>query len=486
MSKNADIINKKFLKARQKAIRTYVVIDYFTTLIAWIIFWIYRKQWLYDANPEWETGIIPWNTRDYIIGLLFIPGLWLFLHYLSGAYFDPYRKSRIHEVNRTILVSIIGALIIGFTAIANDWETFVYFFKITSFYFLGHTFLTSFGRVLFLNQIKRQLIRKQYGYNTIIIGTNGKILKTYSELMSDKNADLYLVKGYLTPDQKIPDSENDTTVPYLGSIEDISKIIDEYEIEEVVIALDSKEHKPLEDILVTLSYKDVYVKILPDTYDILSGGVKTSNVFDPIFVTIRPQLLPDWQQVVKRFIDIVVSLFGIILLLPVYIISAILVKKSSKGPVFYKQERIGLFGKPFYIYKFRSMYIDSEINGPALSSAEDPRITPWGKIMRKWRIDELPQFFNILKGDMSLVGPRPERQYFIDKIIITHPHYKYLHRVKPGLTSWGMVKYGYAENTDQMITRMKYDLLYIKNCNLLLDIKIILYTLKVLTQGRGK
>src|SRR5690606_38593044 len=190
--------------------------------------------------------------------------------------------------------------------------------------------------------------------------------------------------------------------------------------------------------------------------------------------------------VIKRVIDITVSATAIIILIPVYLISALFVKISSKGPVFYKQERIGLFGRPFYIIKFRSMYIDSEANGPALSKAKDPRITPWGRIMRKWRIDELPQFFNILKGDMSLVGPRPERQYFIDKIIVTHPHYKYLHRVKPGLTSWGMVKYGYAENTDQMITRMKYDLLYIKNCNLLLDIKIILYTLKVLTQGRGK
>jgi lipopolysaccharide/colanic/teichoic acid biosynthesis glycosyltransferase len=162
------------------------------------------------------------------------------------------------------------------------------------------------------------------------------------------------------------------------------------------------------------------------------------------------------------------------------------VKLSSPGPIFYKQVRIGIYGKPFMIYKFRSMVLDAEANGPALSSENDPRITPWGRFMRKWRIDELPQFFNILKGDMSLVGPRPERQFYIDIIAKTNPHYKYLHKVKPGLTSWGMVKFGYAENTKEMIERMKYDLLYIKNCSLVLDFKIMIYTIFVILQGRGK
>jgi lipopolysaccharide/colanic/teichoic acid biosynthesis glycosyltransferase len=159
---------------------------------------------------------------------------------------------------------------------------------------------------------------------------------------------------------------------------------------------------------------------------------------------------------------------------------------SSQGPIIYKQQRIGLFGRPFYIYKFRSMYTDAEKGGPALSSKDDSRITPWGRVMRKWRIDELPQFVNILKGDMSLVGPRPERKHFIDIISSTHPHYKYLHKVKPGLTSWGMVQFGYAENVSEMMERMKYDLLYIENCSLALDLKIMLYTLMVIFQGRGK
>ncbi|MBX9448964.1 MAG: sugar transferase [Taibaiella sp.] len=221
-------------------------------------------------------------------------------------------------------------------------------------------------------------------------------------------------------------------------------------------------------------------------YDFLSGSVKTSNVFDPIFVTIRPELITDWQKAIKRAIDFCASMLAVFILLPVYLLCTIMVRLSSKGPILYQQERIGLFGKPFKIYKFRSMYVDAEKDGPALSRTADPRITSWGKVMRKWRLDELPQFFNIIKGEMSLVGPRPERKFFIDRIIPTHPHYKYLHRVKPGLTSWGMVQFGYAETIDQMIERMKYDLLYIENCSILLDMKILIYTFKVLAQGRGK
>jgi exopolysaccharide biosynthesis polyprenyl glycosylphosphotransferase len=275
-------------------------------------------------------------------------------------------------------------------------------------------------------------------------------------------------------------------LPQLGHISDLERIIDNYEIEEVVVAVDSAEHHLLENILTRLSYRPVVIKVLPDLYDIISGSVKTNNVYDAVLIHIYPDLMPDWQRVWKRAIDIIASLTAIVILSPLFIFSAIKVLLSSKGPIIYKQKRIGAFGRPFSIYKFRSMYVNAEEGGPALSSKMDPRITPWGRIMRKWRIDELPQFVNILIGDMSLVGPRPERKHFIDIISTTHPQYKYLHRVKPGLTSWGMVQYGYAENVTEMVERMKYDLLYIENCSLALDIKIMLYTFIVLFQGRGK
>lgn len=475
----------KFNTARRKAITSYIITDYITAFIAWVIFWIYRQHVLHNASPEWLPGIRMWSTRDYFIGIVLVPTIWIILHYFTGAYFDLYRKSRLHEIYRTGISSFFGALLLGFTAIANDFSTFVYFFQITSLYFIFHFTITSIGRIFILNNIKRKLKKPDYGYNTLIIGGNGKSSLAYNELVKGSTANLYKIKGYINVDTTTPEPDN-IPIPKLGNRENIDAIIDNYDIEEVVIALESKEHQKLESILVQLSYKRLYIKILPDLYDIISGTVKTSNVLDPIFVTIQPELIADWQKVMKRWIDIIIASFAILLLSPVYIFSAIMVKRSSPGPLLYKQERIGLLGKPFNIYKFRSMYIDAEKSGPALSRNHDPRITPWGRIMRKWRIDELPQFFNILKGDMSLVGPRPERKFFIDQIIVTHPHYKYLHRVKPGLTSWGMVQFGYAENIEQMITRMKYDLLYIKNCSIFLDIKIMIYTFKVLAQGRGK
>lgn len=468
--------------ASKKAIKNYVILDYITAFVGWVIFWIYRKQWLYEANPDWEKGITLWEPRDYIIGFILVPFFWIFIHYLTGAYADPYRKSRINEIYRTLIASLIGCLFLGITAIANDWTTFVYFFKVTSLFFLTQAFLTSIVRVIYLTTLKSKLQKPQFGYNAILVGGNGKLLKAYEELINSSTIDLYQLKGYISINEEL----SEIPLERLGGLEQLSAIIDQYNIQEVFIALESKEHAQLEKILVSLSYKKLFIKILPDTYDIISGSVKTTNVFDPIFLTIRPQLISDWQRAFKRTLDFSVSMIGMILLIPVYILCILMVKITSKGPIFYFQERIGLFGKPFSIIKFRSMYVDAEKYGPALSKTADPRITSWGRVMRKWRLDELPQFFNILRGDMSLVGPRPERKYFIDKIIVTHPHYKYLHRVKPGLTSWGMVKYGYAETVEQMIERMKFDLLYIENCSILLDIKIMIYTLKVLAQGRGK
>ncbi len=469
---------------KKRSINVLVLLDYLTAVIAWLIFWLYRQKYLNLVAPEWYPPDRVWIFRDYLLGLGIIPGFWIVLYYLSGTYFDLYRKSRLIEIYRGMISCIIGSLLIGIAAFANDSDSFKYFFQLTLWYFSTHTVLLLASRLLLLSIVKNRLRRGKVTYNTLIVGGNGKASNVYAEIKGNRYIVGNKITGFVITDEDAPPTT--TEVPVLGALKDLEKIIDDYQIEEVIIAVESYEHKRLEQILVKLSYRDVIIKVLPDLYDIISGSVRTSNVYDPLLITIHPELLPDWQKVCKRVLDILIAIIAMLILLPVYLFTIFKVKLSSKGSVIYRQKRVGLFGKPFHIYKFRSMYIDAEKNGPALSSDDDPRITKWGKIMRKWRIDELPQFYNIIKGDMSLVGPRPERKHFIDIITQSHPHYKYLHRVKPGITSWGMVQYGYAENVQQMIERMKYDLLYIENCSLALDMKIMLYTLKVIFQGRGK
>jgi polysaccharide biosynthesis protein PslA len=468
---------------KRKAIRQMILLDYIASALAWFTFWMYRQHILTKA--DYLATLTRFHFRDYVNTLLIIPAGWLVAYIMSGTYFDLYRKSRLNEINRTLISCILGCLMVSVIVFSNDNGDYSYIINAFGHYLLIHTLFALVFRLYILYHVKVNLVTGKVGFNTLIIGGNQQAINIYKQVLDNPRALGNIFFGFIYSNKE---ASNGMTkfLPQLGHLSQLEEIIDKHHIEEVIVAVDSSEHHLLENIVTRLCYRPVVVKVLPDYYDIISGSVKTSNVYDAVLIHIHPDLMPDWQRVWKRLLDMIISSLALVVLFPFLAFTAIMVKLSSKGSIFYKQERIGRFGRPFFIYKFRSMYMEAEHAGPALSSKMDPRITPWGRFMRKWRIDELPQFINIIKGEMSLVGPRPERKHYIDIISDTHAHYKYLHKVKPGLTSWGMVQFGYAENVDEMIQRMKYDLLYIENCSLALDVKIILYTFMVIFQGRGK
>ena len=448
------------------------------------MFFYYRKTFV--ESQKFGYKVMMNMDERFFQGLLLIPLFWLLSYVVFGTYRNVYRKSRLRELGQTLVTTLIGVTVLFFALVLDD-EVLDYttYYRSYAVLFVAHFGLTFLFRFILSSITASKIQRRLLGFPTLMIGSDAKALELFDELDGQQRASGNIFKGFVRVKERKTYPLNER-LQFLGTLNELPNVIRENGIEEVIIALESSEHQSLQNILTMLEQDELVVKVIPDMYDILTGSVRMDSIYGTPLIQVNQDLMPQWQRYLKRGFDIVISILALIILLPVFLITAICVKISSPGPAFYAQERIGKSGKPFFIYKFRSMLDNAEAKGPALSSDHDPRITPIGRFMRKVRLDEVPQFYNVLKGDMSMVGPRPERQFFIDQIVVTAPHYHHLHKVRPGITSWGMVKYGYAENVEQMIRRMKYDLLYIENMDIIVDLKILIYTIQTVLMGRGK
>ena len=462
----------------------YVLFDFLGAAAAWGIFYIYRKIYIESVKYGFDVPI-DFGLKFYL-GLFIIPLFWITVYYLTGQYKNIFRKSRLKELAHTFSISLLGVVIIFFALILDDTiSTYKNYYNSFAALFTFHFTLTYIPRLILTSLTINKLRSRKIGFNTLLIGSNGRALNLFQEFESQPKSTGNKFIGFTNVHENIS-HELSQNLPHLGNINDLKTIIKKHKIEEAIIAIESSEHEEVWKIINKLEETNVIIKVIPNMYDILTGCVNMNTIFSTPLIEINHDLMTAWEENVKRLIDIFVSFLAMIILSPLYIFLATGVKLSSKGPVIYSHERIGRYGKPFTIYKFRSMYIDAEKHGPQLSSKDDTRITPFGLFMRRSRLDELPQFFNVLIGDMSLVGPRPERQYYIDRIVEQAPHYYHLQKVRPGITSWGQVKFGYAENVEQMIERLKYDIIYIENMSLYNDMKILIYTIKTVISGKGR
>ena len=452
---------------RKSQLFKYLLADYIAANLAWFVFNIVRYYLI--AQYEGFTTLFFFMIYIKVLrGQIIIPFAWLILHYYSGYYNKTLEKSRLSEFFVTFVTVLIGTLVIFFTVVlANLPNSIRIYYEQFSYLFLFSFLFTYIFRLSITNYSARKIKKREWTIKALILGTGEKATQIGTMLEKPSAAIAYTIQGCVDIN-----SDLENTIKATGA-------------EELIVALDSNDDEDLLNLLYSLYQYNLPIK-LPLSYSkILTGGMKLKTITGFPLIDITGNNFSEGEKNIKLSLDKVISVLVLLLLSPVYLYLAIRVKRESKGPVFIKQERIGYHGKPFMIYKFRTMREDAEKDGPLLSSEKDERITPFGQIMRKYRLDELPQFWNVLKGDMSLVGPRPERKYYIDKIVKQAPFFYLLHNVRPGISSWGMVKFGYARNVDQMIERMQYDILYYENMSLMLDIKILIYSIKTICTGKG-
>ena len=468
------------IRGKKQTIK-YIISDFIFSAVGWGIFFFFRRARL-DAIDQGSRLVFQPDFKLFL-GITLIPFFWILIFQLSGYYKNVLRRSRFNEFSQTFLAVLFGSVVLFFTILLDDMVKgyATYYLSLLSLFTIQFVIIYT-SRSVITTRIKKNISKGLNGFRTLIVG-DGKDIEATSKMLPPYLGNIIL--GAVTTDKRqIGEVINGLTC--YGTIDKLDQIITENNIDEVILSLRDSTQNKLKYVLDALYRHDVFIKVTPGVADKLIGIAKLNPIYGTPFMEVAHELMPPFEENMKRVFDVGIAFLVMVLFSPLYVILAIRVKLDSKGAVFYRQERVGKNGHPFYIHKFRTMYDGAENgNGPQLASPEDKRITRFGRTMRKYRLDELPQFWNVLIGDMSVVGPRPERQFFINQIVKKNPNYYLLQKVRPGITSLGMVKYGYADSIDKMIDRLKFDLIYLENMSILLDLKIFFYTLRTIVTGKG-
>ena len=472
-----DIKNKAHLQRFK-----YVLGDFLMSNLAWFTYNCVR--WHMGAVTGHEYLVSYLKSNMVLAGQIFFPMLMMVVYAFSGYYNNVCRKSRIQELLTTAASSVINTLLIFFLALINDvvgvrGSDYEMIFILWALLF-GFVYIM---RAIITNSASNSIKSRKWTFPALIIGSGSAAVAFVNKLNSMRRSSGYDIRGYVNIPGENPVKGNPLPI---YELDELKEVCDKEGIWELIVVPTRDDPHRNMDALNKLFGLGLPIMISPERFNMMQSQVRISDFYGEPLVNISRSSMSDSAKNLKRAIDVIVSLAALIVLLPLFAVVACIIKATSPGPVFYLQERIGLHNKPFNIIKFRSMVQDAEASGrPQLSSDDDPRITPFGRFMRKYRIDELPQFWNVLKGEMAIVGPRPERKYYIDQITKRVPSYALLHQVRPGITSMGMVKFGYAKNVDEMVERVKYDLMYLDNMSLLNDLKILIYTIRIVFTGRG-
>ena len=463
----------------------YVTTDLLTTAMAWFTFTVIRYFNVVQDEYFYPDFFSFLRVRTVILGQLLFPMLMLGIYWLSGYYNKVFLKSRVDEFVSTLSTAAIGTVLIYFVAIVDDpipdrasnYELLLILFLLL----FGMVYL---GRLAIPLRTRRLVSDGHLQFNTLIVGTTpaARELRRRLATQHGPRKTFFNVVGYVAPD---PGADTNGLDLPVYTIEELPEVVRRLDVRNLIVNPHRDGMKSTIGVINRLFPLDLPIYISPNLFQLLTAKPRLHDLGSEILIDITHANLSDSSLNLKRAGDVVISSIALLLLSPVFAVLAVMIKRDSHGPVFFSQERIGLRKRPFRIYKFRTMRTDAEAKGPALSCDGDPRITPLGRTLRKYRLDELPQFWNVLKGDMSLVGPRPEREYYIRQITVQAPYYTLLHQVRPGITSLGMVKYGYANNVDQMIDRLQYDIVYLENISFAMDMKILMYTLSTVAGGRG-